>query len=641
MKGKSKRLLSTLMAFALVFGLFAAMPLTAYAANLPEISDSLAPAKPTDLVASVNTSTMVVTLTWKDNSNDEAGFVISRREGSGSWNNSFATVGANTTTFTDSTIVAGESYTYRVRSYRLVNFKEHFSNNSNEGTVNVPAVAPNVLTVSNATELENALANMASGAMIKLMADITYNKNIKIETAKTIIFDLNGKTLHATAGVYADNSAKILLSNPNNGQFNVSGVNTYTGDTVDAWNGSSKVEVTNVSSTEIAVYAQSNSEIIVYGNVTHTGESGSGPMTLGSGKITVNGIITVPAGIRYISVGGSVKTEEQYEATSSKPGYREYKGTHNGNTSFVWVKEPSAPATVEPTITGPTSMTLAAGYAATSTGVYTIAGEPAPTVTKTSGDSKITWNNSTKKLDIAPGLTQGSYQVVLKATNGTNTDATLTFTLTVTAATVAPPPGSGSMSNFTKTKTYSPGMFSDVNENAWYGFTQQKTVANAYEYGLMQGTGNTFNPTGNMTLAEAVTIAARVHHIYNGGDGVFTQGSPWYQVYVDYAINNGIINPGTFSEYNKAATRAEMAYIFSRALPETEFAEQNTVYSLPDVTSSTPYREAIFMLYKAGVVAGSDSIGTFSPGNNITRAEASAIISRVILPATRTSGKTF
>ena len=114
-----------------------------------------------------------------------------------------------------------------------------------------------------------------------------------------------------------------------------------------------------------------------------------------------------------------------------------------------------------------------------------------------------------------------------------------------------------------------------------------------------------------------------------------------YQVYVDYAITNGIIAANDFTDYTKAATRAEMAYIFSKALPDTEFASQNTVNSLPDVTSGTPYRDAIFTLYKAGVVAGSDETGTFNPGNNITRAEAAAIISRVILPATRFSGKTF
>jgi len=184
-------------------------------------------------------------------------------------------------------------------------------------------------------------------------------------------------------------------------------------------------------------------------------------------------------------------------------------------------------------------------------------------------------------------------------------------------------------------------MFSDVNENAWYGFNDQKVIANAYEYGLMQGSGNTFNPTGNMTISEAVTIAARVHHIYNGGNGEFVQGSPWYQVYVDYAISNGIINAGTFSDFNRAATRAEMAYIFCNSLPASEFPQQNTVNSLPDVNNNTPYREAILMLYRAGVLTGSDAQGTFNPNNNIIRAEAAAIISRVILPATRVSGRTF
>ena len=88
-----------------------------------------------------------------------------------------------------------------------------------------------------------------------------------------------------------------------------------------------------------------------------------------------------------------------------------------------------------------------------------------------------------------------------------------------------------------------------------------------------------------MTIAKAVTIVARVHNIYNVSNGIFTQGSTWYKVYVDYCIANGIIGAGTFSDYNKAATRAEMAYIFSRALPAAEFASQNTVNALPDVRS--------------------------------------------------------
>jgi len=87
-----------------------------------------------------------------------------------------------------------------------------------------------------------------------------------------------------------------------------------------------------------------------------------------------------------------------------------------------------------PIISGPTTMSLTTGYAATSTGVYTVAGNPVPTLTKTSGNASITWNNTTKKLNIAAGLPVGSYPVVLTATNGVTPNATITFTLTVSAA---------------------------------------------------------------------------------------------------------------------------------------------------------------------------------------------------------------
>jgi len=84
---------------------------------------------------------------------------------------------------------------------------------------------------------------------------------------------------------------------------------------------------------------------------------------------------------------------------------------------------------VGPSITGPTSMTLKEGYSATSTGAYTITGNPTPTVGMSSGNALITWNDTT--LNIAAGLAVGTYPIVLTASNGIPPDATLTFTLTV------------------------------------------------------------------------------------------------------------------------------------------------------------------------------------------------------------------
>ncbi|MCL2167191.1 MAG: InlB B-repeat-containing protein, partial [Clostridiales bacterium] len=101
------------------------------------------------------------------------------------------------------------------------------------------------------------------------------------------------------------------------------------------------------------------------------------------------------------------------------------------------IEEP-IPNPTAPTISGSMAMSLTEGYEATSTEAYIITGTGTVTMEKTSGDPAITWNNITKRLDIAAGLPVGSYLVELKASNGTAPDATLTFTLTITAASTAP-----------------------------------------------------------------------------------------------------------------------------------------------------------------------------------------------------------
>ena len=205
-----------------------------------------------------------------------------------------------------------------------------------------------------------------------------------------------------------------------------------------------------------------------------------------------------------------------------------------------------------------------------------------------------------------------------------------------------PGSGAGGMANFIKSRDYTPGQFSDVNENEWYGWNGLKFIGTAYEYGLVNGYAGSdrFGPTDDFTVAQAIALAARINSIYWAGADL-QQGEPWYQVFVDYALANGIILQGDFPDIHRAATRAEMAYIFSRCLPDSEFAQQNTVNSLPDVNASTPYRDSIFLLYKAGVLTGNNAQGEFTPGDSMTRAMAAGIAMRIILPSTRESGKTY
>ena len=201
------------------------------------------------------------------------------------------------------------------------------------------------------------------------------------------------------------------------------------------------------------------------------------------------------------------------------------------------------------------------------------------------------------------------------------------------------------LSNFTKANDYPTGKFSDVAASAWY----HDSVKSAYELGLVKGSSETaFNPSGNMTVAEALALACRIHSIYNTGKAEFVQGSPWYRVYLDYAIQNKIIDSvsddGTieFSTWKvlvgEKIYRSAFSYLFSKTLPEDEFEQINEIDRVPDVGVGTAYEVPVLLLYRAGVLTGSDEYGLFKPTTHITRAEVATIATRVADKAKR---KTF
>lgn len=70
-----------------------------------------------------------------------------------------------------------------------------------------------------------------------------------------------------------------------------------------------------------------------------------------------------------------------------------------------------------PSIIGPTTIILEECYASGPDDIFTVGGWPVPTVTVV-GNPSITWNNVTKKIDVAPGLAPGYYQFDLRASNG-------------------------------------------------------------------------------------------------------------------------------------------------------------------------------------------------------------------------------
>lgn len=201
--------------------------------------------------------------------------------------------------------------------------------------------------------------------------------------------------------------------------------------------------------------------------------------------------------------------------------------------------------------------------------------------------------------------------------------------------TVALAAGAG-LGNFKKTETYTDGRFSDVPKAAWYA----DTVQTAYELNLVKGVSDTtYNPSGNITIAATLALACRIHSIYQTGEAEFVQGSPWYQVYVDYAVKNGIITANQFTNYNAPATRRQFAAILAKALPASALTQKNTVDDgmIPDLEKGSANYDDIYRLYRAGVLTGNDDLGTFTPEKPIQRSAVATIVSRMALPELRQS----
>lgn len=181
------------------------------------------------------------------------------------------------------------------------------------------------------------------------------------------------------------------------------------------------------------------------------------------------------------------------------------------------------------------------------------------------------------------------------------------------------------------TRSFAGAGFTDVPDDWSYPY-----ILSCYELGLMSGQGGgLFVPGGTVSVAEAVTVAARVHNLWNGGNGVLPESVPWYGSAVEYSVTYGLLTQGQFTDFSASATRAQLAGLLAKALPAADLAAINEVSALPDVTEETPYAESILALYQAGVLTGSDMYGTFSPEASITRAELAAILCRLVRPEMR------
>lgn len=182
-------------------------------------------------------------------------------------------------------------------------------------------------------------------------------------------------------------------------------------------------------------------------------------------------------------------------------------------------------------------------------------------------------------------------------------------------------------------RTYN-GDFTDLAVSSWY----YDDVVQAYSYGLLNGkTATTFAPEQSLTIAETLKLAAVTHQLLTNGktdDNAFavTGSSHWYEGYVSYCKQNGIVTE-EYENYSLPASRAQVAVLFSRALISsgTSLAETNqiTFGDLPDVATDSWYAGAIYRMYRWGILTG-DAEGNIHPEAAIKRSEIAVILMRII-----------
>ena len=170
--------------------------------------------------------------------------------------------------------------------------------------------------------------------------------------------------------------------------------------------------------------------------------------------------------------------------------------------------------------------------------------------------------------------------------------------------------------------------FYDVDSDDWF----YEPVKSAWANELIDGVAaRYYMPDNTLTVAQAVKLAAALHQKQSVGFVTLQNGGThWYDNYVNYAVANSLIEAAYQSksaeDMNRAVTRAEFVHILSKLLNAGTI---NTVNNIPDVKSSDAYADEIFAFYRAGILTGSDRLGTFHPESSLKRSEAAAILVRL------------
>lgn len=162
----------------------------------------------------------------------------------------------------------------------------------------------------------------------------------------------------------------------------------------------------------------------------------------------------------------------------------------------------------------------------------------------------------------------------------------------------------------------------------WYDY---ESIRICVEQGLMQGTDYGFKPAQPITLAEVAVLCARIYSRETGTP--IPTGESWYGGAVELLLTLAGDAPGPWEALQTTpkapATRLDFARLLDLVWGE-DAPQYNDYTALPDTEDA-----AVLRLYNAGILTGTDELGSFVPWRGLTRAEVAAMAARVAQPTLR------
>lgn len=194
--------------------------------------------------------------------------------------------------------------------------------------------------------------------------------------------------------------------------------------------------------------------------------------------------------------------------------------------------------------------------------------------------------------------------------------------------------------------------FTDLTGYNW----AKPAIENMAAQGILSGVGNQkYAPAANVTVTEFASMAMRA---YGGKDVAITlsneqgnleeieavNGNYWGNTTICAAQKFGLTDRFGLDKarWSEPATRAEMATIvmtIAEQMGEEEFAIkdgiENNIGDYSEVSSYANDMRYILQAYSNGILCGTDDAGSYAPSAYAKRAEAAAIMQRLVDPSKR------